>query len=420
MRFHVGYLFCACLLFHGCSEPSTLPPGVSVRDSLGIEIVHTSASVWESGNPPWSVSSAPLLQIGELEGSEENLFSSLVDVEFGEAGQIWVADAGINSIRIFDVEGSHMGTIGGEGEGPGEFRALEDLHRTRDGMMASQGARRPAHVFHLSGALQRTVRFAPRADLAAPFLIGVVEEDTANWAALSHHPQGEEGRLGLYEVSEPIYADLMEGDSLRDFGRFQAGRFVGVPGRRGTAYWQEYGPSLVMTTNPSGLSTCWSVDYSVFQYDARGQLNRILRRPWEPRPVSAEDRSAFEDSRLTFPEGRQPPPPILEFNRQVVEAMVFPENHPPLDRMLGDADGNLWVQLHVPHREMLRGRYPPIPADSTVWDVFNQRGAWLGSISLPGRFFVTSIGRDRLVGIWLGEFDVEYVRVYGIDKPVGR
>ncbi len=403
-----------------CTESVSIPPGVSVRDSAGIQIVHSSQSVWESTGRGWVVSPDPVLEIGVLEGPDEYLFSSLVDVQLGRGNQVWIADRGINSIRIFEADGTHLRSTGGEGEGPGEFQALEGFLRVPDGLIGYQGAHGPASLFDLSGSFQRTISFDARPEVRAPFVVGTVEEETGVWAVISHYPQGQQGRTGLYEDQMPVYADLLEADSVRDFGLFTASRFVGVPGRRGTPHWQEYGPFFTMAVSATHLFLSWPVEYSISQIDTGGQVVRILRRDWDPSPVAEDDRQKFVASQLTFPEGRQPPPPILDFRRQLVDAMVYPEHHPPLDRLLADSEGNLWVRQHEPHRRFVSAQSPRVPAERTVWDVFDRSGRWYGSISLPERFLATCITNDRIAGIFLGEFDVGYVRVYAIEKPGGE
>ena len=44
-------------------------------------------------------------------------------------GRIVVANGGSDELRIFDRSGTHVGTWGGQGEGPGEFTALGPVER---------------------------------------------------------------------------------------------------------------------------------------------------------------------------------------------------------------------------------------------------------------------------------------------------
>ena len=93
---------------------------------------------------------------------------------------------------------------------------------------------------------------------------------------------------------------------------------------------------------------------------------RIIRRDFGPRPVTEEDRAAFESRMLTFPEGRTPPPRMVQQTRQVVDAMVFPEHHSPIRSLMFGADGELWVERNDPDVQWVGSRYPAVPLDPTT------------------------------------------------------
>jgi hypothetical protein len=85
---------------------------------------------------------------------------------------------------------------------------------------------------------------------------------------------------------------------------------------------------------------------------------------------------------------------------------TYPPFQPSFDRLLIDEVGNLWTR-----------HYSPVPADRTGWTVFAPDGKWLGEVDLPMGFEVLQIGADRILGVWTDALDVEYLRVYAIDKP---
>jgi hypothetical protein len=41
---------------------------------------------------------------------------------------------------------------------------------------------------------------------------------------------------------------------------------------------------------------------------------------------------------------------------------------------------------------------------------------WLGEVALPSTLGVTEIGEDYVLGTWRDEMDVEYVRMYSLDR----
>jgi hypothetical protein len=84
----------------------------------------------------------------------------------------------------------------------------------------------------------------------------------------------------------------------------------------------------------------------------------------------------------------------------------YPQFQPSYDRLLIDDVGNLWTR-----------HYSPAPADRTGWTVFAPDGEWLGEVEMPMGFEVLEIGDDRALGVWRDALDVEYLRVYAIEKP---
>ena len=85
------------------------------------------------------------------------------------------------------------------------------------------------------------------------------------------------------------------------------------------------------------------------------------------------------------------------------------ETHPFFDALELDTAGYLWVR-------------EPAPADadeaevSRTWQVFDPDGVWLGRFETPAGLRVTEIGEDYLLGIVRDDFDVEYVRMYRLER----
>ncbi len=78
----------------------------------------------------------------------------------------------------------------------------------------------------------------------------------------------------------------------------------------------------------------------------------------------------------------------------------------PTQAMQADAAKNLWVVDHS---------RPGVEQNS--WTVFNADGELLGSITLPGGFWPSDIGRDYILGQWRDSLDVAHVRLYDLTKP---
>ena len=106
MRGHVGFLVFACVAL-GCGEGSDAPA--------------------RRAGPPDTVFTEPLVVIGEVDGAPEYLFGNVASVAAGPNGTIYVADQIGSTVRAYDLSGRFLGTVGSEGQGPGEFDFPNDI-----------------------------------------------------------------------------------------------------------------------------------------------------------------------------------------------------------------------------------------------------------------------------------------------------
>ena len=86
---------------------------------------------------------APVLDLGNLDGDGPAVFGSIVDVELDERGHIYVLDGLSRDLREFDGGGEPAGRLGGQGEGPMEFRSPNAFALLADGriVVADRGNR---------------------------------------------------------------------------------------------------------------------------------------------------------------------------------------------------------------------------------------------------------------------------------------
>ncbi|HEX2168517.1 MAG TPA: hypothetical protein VHG09_14880, partial [Longimicrobiales bacterium] len=60
-------------------------------------------------------------------------------------------------------------------------------------------------------------------------------------------------------------------------------------------------------------------------------------------------------------------------------------------------------------------------ASDREWHVFDRKGSWLGSVSLPARFLPYQIGATWILGSSRNELDVETVQVLRLSRqPSGE
>ena len=73
--------------------------------------------------------------IGELTGSDEQIFGQVKDAVFLPEGRVAVLDSRMFELRLYTTEGRHLQSLGRSGRGPGEFYVPEAVARTADGVV---------------------------------------------------------------------------------------------------------------------------------------------------------------------------------------------------------------------------------------------------------------------------------------------
>ena len=98
---------------------------VTIRsDSAGVEIVTSDPS---RSDATCTLGDEPIFRVGNNESDEAQWFSTIRGMGRLSDGSVAVIDDTSAEIRIFDVAGRHVRSMGRHGEGPGEFRSAWKL-----------------------------------------------------------------------------------------------------------------------------------------------------------------------------------------------------------------------------------------------------------------------------------------------------
>ena len=140
-------------------------------------------------------------------------------------------------------------------------------------------------------------------------------------------------------------------------------------------------------------------------YSNEGVLETLVRLPAAPTRVSDSMVDCWWQGieQMMADEARPLRTEVLSIYRD----MATPEELPTYRKILIDADLNLWVQS-----------YEACENAETDWWVFDAQGVWLGTVAVPTRLELFEIGADYLLGEEQDEFDVEFVKVYALEKPI--
>lgn len=368
-----------------------------VRDSANIRIVENSAA--QSGAADgWRVGTIPTLQIGSILNASEYEFRYIISAGRLSDGRLFAVDRDLRRISYYTDRGDFISSIGRHGDGPGEFRSIENAEvGAGDTLYIFDASHRRVTVLSPEGEHVRDARLLPELD--GPF--------ARAW------PRPDGGWLGIVQTRptrEPSPHNLVPGTIhlLRfDADGKQEGILLSVPGDdwvitgRGVTFPQYgYQPSAVVvdTVIYFGISR----DFEIGRFDGDGTLRTIVRRTGLDLSLTdAEIEAAYRTLGGRFYEGAS----LEEFVR---DRLTFPraQSRPPFGRIRLDSEGNLWVGEHTPGGGEIK-----------VWTIFSPEGEMLGDIELPDRFAPLSISRDEVLGRWADELDVQYLASFPIIRP---
>lgn len=406
----VGILAFVSLSLSGCeARSSTDVPETSHRDSAGVRIVENVAARWpsEPSEARWQVSPQPTLEIGTgigTGGQEAYQFNGVRNALRLPDGQVAIADAGSRQIRIFDEAGRHVRTLGGRGDGPGEFVALSTIGSVGDGSIGAwDGNRKRLTIFDARGAVAQTT------DVPS---IGGMQVRAVGWFAdgsVVVEPSGNPMEImglepGRHRIPRRYLRVTRSGtvDTLAVLaGREQVverGEGEGRVSFRNVVFGRD-GYAAV------GPHFFYSGDSGAFAIEQRtppGILERIIRKAGDPRPVTQTDLEAALDG-------------ARERQREMVEQLggsidqddpPARDEHPYFDFLVADGTGSLWVRLADPDPENEPQR----------WLVFDQQGAWLGQAETPAGLHISDIGADYVLGVTTDDLDIQRVQMYGLSR----
>jgi hypothetical protein len=373
--------------------------GFQVKDSAGISIAESTAPTWESGEG-WGLSAAPVLQIGVEEGDSMYQLFRVTAARWLPGGRIAVANSGSNTIRLYDEQGQFLREVGGEGDGPGEFRSIVALERFGgDSLAAYDWRSKRVSLFTGEGDFVRTIRLhQPGVEPifgAHPLRDGSLVVGTM-WGS----PMlGRDFATGLHRSQQPVFRYGSTGELLDTVGLF--------PGLENYVHQDRsvgYAPFGHITTIDvfDDLVYVGTGDrMEVRAYSPAGDLERIIRGPRLDLTVSQELIAQYREQTLE----EISDPNMRARGEARLRELEYPKYRPAYVEILVDASGNLWAS-----------RYEAHPRYSSTWTVFDSAGRLLGDVNFPDCFRIFDITDRLIVKLWQDQSDVEYVQMYEILK----
>ena len=369
-----------------CGTDSDPPPGgpETIIETIGdTTVVRTlSGSVWGA-----EATLVPEVSIGELDGPEELLFGSIWTIAVDNDRNVYVFDEQAQHVQVYDAEGVYVETLGGRGEGPGEFSRAEAIALLPDGRLV---VRDPGNT--------RVQVFGP-----GPGELDAWRYNAGNSYSMSPLYTDGLGRTFLLarDMSRPDFDFVMQlvvlgpdgtpVDTIPEpsSGHDQATLTAESSGPGGTmassSGFVPFSPGFIWTVHPSGhFLTGISSAYRIHLPHDDGVLR--IERAYDPVPVSDGERD-YQRERIT--RSMRNTDPNWSWNGPPI-----PDYKPFFQELLAGRDGRIWVRLSVEGESVENENYDPnnpfsqpiLWREAIRYDVFEPDGTYLGVVVPPEDF----------------------------------
>ena len=367
-----------------------------------------------------SCSDTPIPQVRELETwalGEPSLvigarhegpaaFSPIQSVAIGPRAEVHVLLPQDHQVRVFGEDGDFLGSIGTEGEGPGEFSRPAEIGFVGDTLwVLDTGARRISYFLErefvrvqsfpsLEGLHpERSSRIA--AVMAGPRLVAVTDfrypshpAETTTPGLLMTYAGGMFDTLASINVDHGFgYAEIRHLNAIPDVVPFSQ------PFNAQSQWALSPRGGEVLVVDGSDLATR-PASFSAVRIGAQGDTVSTGVHSYEPIPIPA----AVIDSALAGIDARGIPEAELR------GSAFLPPTYPPVRGVLLSEDGKAWIEREA------------IPGPDRRWQVASDGGELLAEVVVPDGFILQWAGEEAVWGLVLDELDVPYL----VKRPIHR
>lgn len=363
----------------------------------------TGKTTTESGDAVRTLYATEEIRIGDLEGEDEYVFGDIRDVAVGKNGEIFVADAQIPVIRMYDPEGRFIRNVGRDGRGPGEYQYIIGMKTFPDGRLAVSDPRSLiVNVYDQQGDFLENFTAQNSLFGAEVFQTGhsgnfyirnVLRHtpDMPNWeyAWLELSPGGE--------VVDTIRVPLDEEYREQAFVLFTAS---------GNAY--PFIEQPLSSMSPLGYLVTGRNDQYAFQLNRAGGEPIIIERDHTPVQVHPDEKDQWE-----------------AWKRRFGTSNIIPDIKPVYKNLLTDSQGRIWVWRYVEAEYTEKNIGPDVGPESRWWErptynVFMPDGSFYATVLLPWNANFRDARDDKVWAVVRGEFSEQYVVRYRLEEEQNR
>ena len=366
---------------------------------------------------PWTVS-GPEVRIGSVD-DPDYVFGPVVGLTPSPDGFLYSLHWGDATIRRWTLDGTPAGSVGRQGEGPGEFGRPIRMGFYGDSLWVSDLDAYRVSYFDLEGEFVGSV--SPKVEIGGPE---------------SSPPRPERPlRDGTFVGQVPAWSDGIARGTLTetpyvhmDGAGETLGRIWAMPheprdifailnesGFGGSYSRQPFGDGYMSTILQDGLLVlerrAWTGEgdptVRVSKIGLGGDTLFTAAVPYEPTALSAE---RFDSVVQVQTEQRASMSSAFQASAaDIRNALYRPSHLPAVSGMLVAEDGKTWLQ-----------RFDPVESETgeafSEWWILDAEGAPLGRARTPSHLRLVHVGNDVVWGIERDELDVEYIVRYRLAR----
>ncbi len=351
--------------------------------------------VIKSSNPPVWGAGVRLIEaarVGVLEGDPNYEIGRVASVAIGASGEFVVADDATPALRVYDSTGVFVRIIGGNGEGPGEYRSMGGVATLRDGrIMLWDNRLRRLTTYSAAGDRLREVSVP--SGLFAADLFRVDHEGFAYVRGTTRMPG----------TASPMAGTAVGYGWIRVSPEGQVVDTIDIPQSPGSGqsfvlstasgYDRPFNRDIVSTMSSRGALLTGDNQSYAFEVRRPGAPTVRIERNFDPIRITGDERKEWEAWASFFEDRARnaPPPP-----KNVIVAgsgkrdYSIPREKPPFSELKSDSDGRIWVRRYVAavyRKGADRAANDKRPRrdwkEQPTYDVFQLDGRLLATIVLP-------------------------------------
>jgi hypothetical protein len=317
-------------------------------------------------------------------GNEEDENYVFYRASLGEVdsdGNILVLDRGNFRVQKFDKDGKFVQSIGRQGQGPGEFERPSTLYLDSDNNIYVEDSGGKVHIFFKGGEFKNAITLT---EYTRPILgeFSITKEGNLIAQTIS---RGERKSVNPMDIDSFSNIDLInpEGTTIKTIASFRWERSERIKTERGSTWPNSLCiPRLCLCPMNEDLAIYgYSLDYSLFAINAKGEAVYVIKKDESPQPVTKAEKKKVIDRFMEGQKKRERGPKISR--NKYASALRFPKHKPFYERIIKDDKDRIYVEKF----KFLFNR-----SDITDFDIFSKDGYYLYRAKVPVRPSVIKSG----------------------------